>query len=157
MNDGSHDFDFWIGRWRIRNSRLKERLAASTEWEEFDATGEARFLPGGIGNMDDFVVGEWRPGFVGMTMRLFDPRTKLWSIYWADNVRCVLGPPVVGAFRDGVGIFEGDDEHDGRPVRVRFQWTHETPDTARWQQAFSADGGATWETNWVMNMTREVA
>ncbi|MEA2462938.1 MAG: hypothetical protein QOJ98_685, partial [Acidobacteriota bacterium] len=74
--------------------------------------------------------------------------------YWTDTTDNVFGPPVVGGFTDGVGIFEGDDQHEGTPVRVRFRWTHETPSTARWEQAFSADGGATWERNWVMNMTR---
>lgn len=151
---GAHDFDFWIGRWNIRNSRLKQRLVGSTDWEEFDARGEASFLPGGLGNMDIYSADAWRPGFIGLTVRLFDPKTQLWSIYWADNVRHVLDPPVIGAFRDGVGVFEGDDQHEGTPVRIRFVWTHPTPDTARWEQAFSTDGGATWETNWIMNMTR---
>lgn len=150
-----NDFDFWIGRWNVRNERLKGRLCGSTEWETFAASAEARFLPGGLGNIDQFVVEDaWRPGFVGMTVRLFDPAHELWRIYWADNVRGIFDPPVIGRFENGVGIFEGDDEHDGTPVRVRFKWTHDTPQTARWEQAFSADGGATWETNWIMRMTR---
>jgi hypothetical protein len=154
MSDARHDFDFWIGRWHVRNERLKGRLCGSSEWETFDATANVRFLSGGLGNIDDFIVDDWRPGFVGMTVRLFDPVHQRWSIYWADNARGVFDPPVVGGFADGVGIFEGDDQHDGTPVRVRFTWTHETPVTAQWQQAFSADGGATWETNWIMRMTR---
>ena len=153
----SHDFDFWIGRWNVRNTRLKKRLAGSTEWETFDARATARFLPGNLGNTDEFVAETWRSGFVGITFRLFNPATKLWSIYWVDNVRCVLDPPVIGAFRDGVGTFEGEDQHEGKPVRLRFTWTHPTPSTARWEQAFSADQGATWETNWIMVMTRDGA
>ena len=133
---------------------LKGRLCGSTEWEEFDAVGEARFLPGGLGNIDHFIAEQWRPGFVGMTVRLFDRDSEWWSIYWASTNRGIFDPPVTGRFTDGVGTFDGDDEHDGRPVRVRFIWTHETPDTARWEQSFSADGGATWETNWIMDMTR---
>jgi hypothetical protein len=152
--DGSRDFDFLIGSWHIRNARLRQRLAGSSDWEEFDGAGTARFLPGGLGNIDEFRAEEWRPGFVGMAVRLFDPKTQLWSIYWADNARHVLDPPVVGAFRDGVGVFEGDDEHEGTPVRVRFTWTHPAPETARWEQAFSTDGGASWETNWIMSFTR---
>jgi hypothetical protein len=153
--DGSHDFDFWIGRWNVRNERLKERLRGSTEWETFSAAAEARFLPGGLGNIDSFMVDDaWRPGFVGMTVRLFDPARKQWSIHWADNARGVFDPPVVGRFTDGVGLFEGDDHHEGTPVRVRFIWRHDTPETARWEQAFSTDGGTTWETNWIMHMTR---
>src|SRR4051794_16548992 len=154
--DGARDFDFWIGRWRIRNERLKSRLTGSTEWEVFFARGEATQLAAGIGNIDSFVPDEWRLGFIGMTVRLFDPASGLWRIYWADNVRCVFDPPVIGRFdANGAGTFEGGDEHEGTPVRVRFKWSHETPQTARWEQAFSADGGATWETNWIMHMTRE--
>lgn len=152
-----HDFDFWIGRWNVRNARLKSRLTGCTEWEEFDATAEAHFLPGGIGNIDHFDASAWRPGFVGMTVRLFDRANERWSIHWADNVRGVFEPPVIGRFTNDVGVFEGDDHHDGTPVRVRFIWTHETPATARWEQAFSTDGGATWETNWIMDMTRKEA
>jgi len=150
------DFDFLIGRWDVRNERLKERLRGSTEWIEFAATGEASYLPRGFGNMDQFIVASdaWRPGFIGMTVRLYDGANDRWSIYWADNARNVFDPPVVGGFTDGVGIFEGDDQHEGTPVRVRFLWTHDTPTTARWEQAFSADGGTTWETNWIMNFTR---
>lgn len=150
----SHDFDFWIGRWNVRNERLRERLRGSKEWETFDAVVEARFLPGGLGNIDHFIAEEWRPGWVGMTVRLFDPAAKRWSIHWADNAHGKFDPPVVGSFRNGVGVFEGDDQHEGTPVRVRFLWTHQALRTARWEQAFSTDGGATWETNWVMHMTR---
>jgi hypothetical protein len=89
-----------------------------------------------------------------MTVRLFDLASQQWRIYWADNARGVFDPPVVGSFVDGVGTFEGDDQHDGTPVRVRFLWTHDTPRTARWEQSFSADGGTTWETNWIMHMSR---
>jgi len=150
-----HDFDFLVGRWSIRNERLKERLRGSTEWETFQAAGEARLLPGGIGNTDSFVAGGgWRPGFVGITVRLYDRTDDLWRIYWADNMRGLFDPPVIGAFSDGVGTFEGDDQHEGTPVRVRFKWTHEGTRAARWEQAFSADGGGTWETNWIMHMTR---
>ena len=145
------DFDFWIGRWSVRNEKLKGRLCGSTEWERFPATAEARLLPGDIGNIDSFVAGD----FVGMTVRLFDRANRRWSIHWADNVRGVFDPPVIGGFAGGVGVFEGDDHHQGTPVRVRFLWTHDGPRTARWEQAFSSDGGATWETNWIMNMTRE--
>lgn len=152
--NGSNDFDFWIGRWNVRNERLKIRLRGCTEWETFDAVAEARFLPRGLGNTDHFVAEAWRPGFTGLTVRLFDAANDRWSIYWADSNRGIFDPPVVGRFENGVGTFEGDDEHEGTPVRVRFLWTHDTPRTARWEQAFSTDGGATWETNWIMHMTR---
>ena len=114
-----------------------------------------RPLAGGLGNEDEYRT-DFDGGFVGMTFRFFDPKTRLWSIYWADSRRGVLDPPVVGCFSGDVGLFEGKDTFEGRPIRVRFTWTRLGPETARWEQAFSADGGTTWETNWVMEMTRDV-
>ncbi len=152
--DGAHDFDFQTGRWLIRNRRLKERLTGCAEWETFDATQEARLLPGGLGNMDDYVTEHW-PGFVAMSLRLYSPSTRLWRIYWASNRIEGFEPPVVGAFDEqGVGVFEGRQELDGRPILVRFVWSGITQNTARWEQAFSPDDGKTWETNWIMTMTR---
>ncbi len=151
--DGRHDFDFYHGRWQVRNERLRERLVGSDEWETFEAVQECRPILGGIGNLDDFVT-DWSDGFRGMTLRLFNPQTRQWSIYWAGNRSGVLEPPVVGRFDDGVGIFHGDDRHQGRPVRVRFLWSEITARSAHWQQAFSIDGGHSWETNWHMHMTR---
>ena len=104
--DGARDFDFLTGRWRIHNRRLMERLKGCTEWEEFEAVSQARPLLSGMGNEDDFRT-DWRPGFVGMTVRLYDPATRLWSIYWASNQRGVFEPPVIGAFSRDVGTFEG--------------------------------------------------
>ncbi len=160
MTDGRRDFDFWMGSWRIDNERLVERLKGSTTWERFEARGTAQPLPGGIGNVDDFVPIDWRPGYVGMSLRVFNPTTDLWSIYWLDNrtggldVAGYLLPPVVGRFTDGVGVFQGDDTFEGRAIRVRFIWSEITATGARWEQAFSPDGGVTWETNWIMQMTR---
>jgi len=151
--DGSHDFDFQTGHWRIRNERLKKRLQGCTEWETFEATQEARLLPGGLGNIDDFVTDHW-PGFVGMSLRLYNRRTRRWSIYWASNQIDGLEPPVVGAFENGVGVFEGRQELDGRPILVRFTWSNITRNGARWEQEFSPDDGKTWEKNWIMTMTR---
>jgi len=157
-HDGAHDFDFYYGRWRIQNERLTERLVGSNDWQRFEAIQECRPILGGLGNIDDFVTDEFGPGvFMGMTLRLFDKATQKWSIWWASNRKGGLEPPVTGAFVDGVGRFEGDDVHNGIPVRVRFIWSDIGADRALWQQAFSADGGKTWETNWRMHMTRLAA
>jgi hypothetical protein len=91
---------------------------------------------------------------VGLSLRLYDPRARAWSIYWASSRTGTLDPPVVGAFSDGIGVFEGADEWEGRPIVVRFVWSGITDTTARWEQAFSPDAGRTWETNWIMTMTR---
>jgi hypothetical protein len=153
-HDGRHDFDFRPGRWHIANERLLERLKGCTEWQHFSATSNVWLILGGIGNMDDFVAETWRPGFIGMSLRLFNPATKLWSIYWMSNQTGKLEPAVVGCFKDGIGIFEGDDTLEGKPIRVRFTWSGITATSALWEQAFSDDGGQTWETNWIMRMTR---
>lgn len=153
-HDGRHDFDFLHGQWRIRNERLKLRLSGSTDWEIFGATQVCQPLLGGMGNVDDFVSDWTRPGsserFIGMTLRLFRPESRQWNIYWAGNHDGTLEPPMTGAFADGVGTFQGIAEHEGQPVRVRFRWSRLGGNAAHWQQAFSADDGNTWETNWHM-------
>ncbi|MEK7316161.1 MAG: hypothetical protein AAB011_08280 [Candidatus Eisenbacteria bacterium] len=154
VKDAARDFDFWMGKWRVENKRLMKRLAGCTEWEEFTATCRAWPLPGGIGNYDEFVPDTWRPGFVGMSLRIFNPDTKLWSIYWVDNKVGILQPPVVGGFENGIGIFEGPDEFDGKPIVVRFTWSGISAKSACWEQVFSVDEGKTWETNWVMMISR---
>jgi hypothetical protein len=153
--DGTRDFDFYFGRWRVHNERLRERLAGCREWDRFEAIQECRPILGGLGNIDEFVTDEFGPTlFIGMTLRLYDRESGNWSIWWSSNRRGTLEPPVTGRFVDGVGQFEGDDVHAGTPVRVRFVWSEIGPDRAHWQQAFSTDGGRSWETNWHMRMTR---
>ena len=152
--DGTHDFDFYTGRWRVRNQRLVERLKGCTEWETFDALSEARALPGGLGNMDVLTTDHW-PGFVGMTVRIYDAPSRQWRLYWASNRIGMFAPPVVGAFADGVGHVRGRDEEGGRPVIVRFTWSEITATHCRWEQDFSPDEGETWEKNWIMESTRE--
>jgi hypothetical protein len=150
----AHDFDFWTGTWHGRNRRLRERLAGCDEWDEFDGTCIARPLLDGLGNMDEFST-DYNGGLVGVSLRFFDPATRLWAIYWSDKQRSgLLEQPVVGSFSDGIGAFECDDTFDGRPIIVRYTWSGVTATTARWEQSFSADGGETWETNWTVDHSR---
>lgn len=156
-----HDFDFLVGTWRTRQRRLKKRLQGSDEWETFSATSTVQQLPGGVINFDTLVAEDWRPGWVGMSLRVFNPATNLWSIHWVTNdgggidaTSGQLEPAVVGRFQGDEGVFEGDDVFEGRPIRVRFQWLRLGTDHARWQQAFSDDGGQRWEVNWVMEFER---
>ena len=93
------------------------------------------------------------PGFVGMTFRFFDPKSRTWAIHWVDNQASVLEPAVFGSFSGDVGVFKGPDVFRGRPITVRFIWSGVTTGRPRWEQAFSADGGQTWETNWTMEFT----
>ena len=156
--NGAGDFDFFHGSWHVGNERLTRRLAGSSTWERFEAEVTCGPILGGLGNFDGFrPVWPGHEGFEGASLRLFNPASGLWSIYWADNVACQLFPPVVGGFAAGVGEFFGNDQDEGRPVRVRFRWSGITANTARWEQAFSADDGAIWETNWIMTLTRKHA
>jgi hypothetical protein len=156
--DGHKDFDFLFGQWTVRNRRLTRRFAGSGEWQEFDATAEIVPILNGIGNFDQFraVMPDGKP-LEGTTLRIFDPETRLWSLYWADSRSCRLFPPVVGRFRNGSGEFYGEDIEGDAPVKVRFTWTILTPDRVRWEQAMSNDGGQSWEHNWEMDMTRRQA
>lgn len=151
----ARDFDFFMGRWKVHNRRLRERLAGSDDWDEFEATSVARPLLDGMGNEDEFRT-DYDGGFIGMSFRFFDPEKKRWSIYWADTRRCgELDPPVFGTFSGDTGLFVGEDTFDGRSILVRFLWSGVTSATPRWEQAFSDDDGETWETNWVMDFTPE--
>jgi hypothetical protein len=178
IDDGRHDFDFLHGRWRVRGRRLLERLVGCTDWMDLDAECECWPMLGGLANADELASELFRdraptrarsttsglvvdsplwfsPGFRGMTVRLFDPKARQWAIYWADNRNGVLDPPVRGGFAGDVGTFSGGDFHAGRAILSRFTWRRgESP---RWEQAFSADGGHTWETNWTMDFTRAPA
>lgn len=148
-----HDFDFLVGNWRVAHRRLKDRLTNCTEWISFQGTCSLKKTLGGFGNLDENHLDMPGGAYHAMTVRIFDPETKQWSIWWFDQrTPRTLEPPVVGSFENGAGVFFADDTFKGRPIRVRFLWTvREQP---RWEQAFSADGGATWETNWEMDFTR---
>ena len=152
---GQRDFDFLMGRWRVAHRRLVLRLAGSDDWQVFGGRCEAKATLAGHGNLDDNVLELPAGTYRAMAMRAFDPATRLWAIWWLDGrTPHRLDPPVVGRFEHGVGTFEADDLFEGRPVRVRFRWTDTATPSPHWEQAFSADGGATWEVNWTMRFTR---
>ena len=152
---GAGDFDFFMGRWRVHHRRLNERLAGCRDWTEFGGSCESRKILGGQGNMDDNVLELPGDHYRAVTIRTFDPRSGQWSIWWIDARNpSSLDPPVVGRFENGVGTFFSDDTFKGRPIRVRFQWSLPAKDRPRWEQAFSADAGKTWESNWIMEFTR---
>lgn len=149
--EGLHDFDFLFGNWQVHNRRLRQRLSGSIDWEEFEATQYCQPLLGGMGNTDEMRDGS---GPVGMSLRFFDLQARQWQIYWVNPHDGLLQPPVIGEFFNGTGVFEGVDFHQNQPVRVRYTWSGTRSATPRWQQAYSADGGKSWEINWVMSFTR---
>lgn len=153
---GLHDFDFLVGEWRAHHVRLKERLAGCHEWVAFDGTSRFRLLMDGWANVDDNVLDLPGGAYRGVTLRAYDPKTGQWAIWWLDsrNPFAELDPPVRGRFVDGTGTFYADDSYRGRPIRVRFIWKRISPASAHWEQAFSRDGGKTWETNWTTDFTR---
>ena len=148
----AHDFDFLHGSWRISHRYLKDRLAGCHEWQEFSSEMRCWPILGGAGNMDEGEISS--RGYHAMTIRLYDPDAKTWALYWLTSGSGTIEPPVTGRFSDGVGEFLGPDTHAGITVICRYRWSDITPDSVRWEQALSADDGKTWETNWVMSMTR---
>lgn len=154
IRDGREDFDFLIGTWKGHQRRLRERLKGSQTWEEFESTSVVQKVLGSLGNYDEVTMVRESGVFRGLTLRLFNPETRQWSIYWADSSGSGLGAPMVGEFTNGRGLFYDCEPFEGKRIFSRFVWTHDSPDTCRWEQAFSTDGGATWETNWTMDFTR---
>jgi len=152
-----HDFDFLVGSWSVQHHRLKHRLAHSNEWETFYGSCRTWRVLDGQGDVDDNVLQAPGGPYRAVSLRSFDPKTRLWSIWWLDSRHPhELDPPVVGGFRNGVGTFLANDTLNGRPIVVRYVWSEITLNSARWQQAFSGDAGKTWETNWVMEFHRLV-
>lgn len=152
--DGRNDFDFFIGRWKGHNRRLRERLKGSNAWEEFEGTSVARKVLGGIGHMDEVTFHRETGYTEGITLRLFDPKSQEWSIYWASSAGGTLELPMIGKFVNGRGEFYAQEVFENRHVYSRFIWCDITEHSCHWEQAFSIDGGKTWETNWTADFTR---
>ncbi len=157
--DGRRDFHFLFGRWRISNCKLADPLQANaSHWLEFESTSVVRPILGGLGNTDAYSAPEFpgRGPFEGLALRLFDPRTKQWRIWWTSTAQPgTLDTPLVGRFANGEGRFECDDLLSGRSVKVRYEWKDVTPTAARWEQAFSFDTGETFQTNWLQQLSRD--
>lgn len=151
---GQGDWDFLVGDWNVKHRRLKARLAGSTEWEEFNGTSKLWLTLGGLGTADDNLLELPGGTYRAVGVRAFDAKSRQWSIWWLDARSQTIDPPVRGGFKDGVGTFVGDDVLRDKPIKVRFRWSEITANSARWEQAFSPDGGKTWEVNWVMHFTR---
>lgn len=149
------DFDYLVGNWTIKNRRLKEPLSGSDQWEEFDATQQFRQILVGVGNFDIFRTTLKGKPFEGLTVRLFDPKTRLWTIYWADSGAGKLDDGKVGSFDGDEGDFLGREVIGGRDVLVKFHWEKSDPEHPVYSRAFSADDGRTWEWNWVSKFSRQ--
>lgn len=148
-----HDFDFLSGNWTMDNRRLKCRLNGCTEWITYQSTSEnSGPILNGIGNLDIYKTSYNQVNntpYEGLTVRTFDPKTSLWSLYWVDSNIGRIDPPVVGSFEGDVGTFYAKDTFQGKDIIVMFKWDKTDPNNPVWSQAFSEDNGDTWE----MNMT----
>ena len=153
---GLHDFDFLVGEWRVHHRRLKERLAGSNEWFEFDGTLTNYRLMEGSANVGENFFDMPGGAYRGVGLRSYDPKSGQWASWWLDGRDPFgdLDPPAKGHFENGIGTLYADSTFQGKPVRVRVLWSRITPASARWEQSFSADGGKTWEMNWVSDFRR---
>jgi hypothetical protein len=152
--DGQHDFDFEIGSWNIHLSRLQDRLAGSTTWVDFDGTSVTRKVWNGRANLEECETDSSQGHIEGLTLRLYNPQSHQWSIYWANGKDGILAQPMIGEFKNGRGEFFDQEPWKGRAVYVRFIWSDTNTKSPHFEQAFSDDGGKTWEVNWITNQTR---
>jgi len=155
--DGSHDFDWMVGSWKADLKRLVKPLTGSTTWVEYAGTQTTTNILGGKAVMDEFIVDSpaTKSKIEALTIRLYNPANQTWSIYWATAANGAFSlPPTVGRWKDGRGEFYDHEEWNGRWILVRYVWSDVTPTSAHFEQAFSEDGGKTWEVNWISNITR---
>ena len=153
-NDGRNDFDFLIGAWKVHHRTLKKRLNGSMEWEEFEGDTVDRKILNGLGNMDENLIQSRKGPVHAISLRLFNPVSKEWSIHWSTDVTGTLDVPMIGGFKDGRGEFYSQEVFEGRHIYSRFIWSKITANSCQWEQAFSEDGAKTWETNWIMEFER---
>jgi len=152
--DGSHDFDFEIGTWKTHIHRLQHPLTGSTAWVDYDGTSVVRPIWGGKANMVELEVDGPAGHIEGLSLRLYDPASHQWSLNFANSAVGQFGVPTVGEFHNGRGEFYDMEEIGGRAVLVRNVWSGITPTAGHFEQAFSTDGGKTWEVNWIADDTR---
>jgi hypothetical protein len=152
---GPHDFDFEFGSWKAHVSRLDHPLTGSARWLEYDGTSVVRKVWEGRANLGELEVDGSAGRIDGLTLRLYDAHTRQWNITWANSANGTLDRSTMfGGFSDGRGEFFGRDSLDGRAIFVRFVFSDIVPTSFRFEQAFSADGGKSWEVNWKATFTR---
>jgi hypothetical protein len=148
-------WDFLAGRWKVRNGKLRKRLAGNTHWDYFNSTLENWPVLGGRGNVGDADFAAPGGRYRGMSLRVYNDEKKEWLSWWLDGrTPAQISPPLRGAFGQEGGTLLGEDVHQGKPVKVRSVWSRTDTANPHWEQAFSADGGKTWELNWIADLTR---
>jgi hypothetical protein len=154
QRDGQHDFDFELGSWKIHLKKLMHPLTGSNDWVEFDGTSVTRKIWDGRSQVEEFEVDAPTGHIEGLTLRLYNPQSHQWRLYWANSKVGVMDPPQIGEFKDGHGVFLAQDTINGKTVLVRFDWSNTNTGTPHFEQSFSDDGGKTWEVNWITDQTK---
>lgn len=152
--DGQKDFDFEIGSWKTKLRRLVKPLSGSDEWTEYEGTTIVRKVWNGRANLVELDVTGPSGRIEALSLRLYNPATKQWSLNFANSKSGELPTPSVGGLKNGRGEFYNDETFNGKPIKVRFVISDITPNSCRFEQSFSADGGKTWEVNWIAVDTR---
>src|SRR5215213_5322804 len=154
QRDGQHDFDSEIGTWKTHLRRLVRPLTGSTTWVEYDGVTVVRKVWDGRANLVELKVDGPAGYFEGLSLRLYNPQSRQWSLNFANINDGTLSQPTIGEFKDGRGEFYNQDTYNGRAILVRFVITKISDDSYRFEQAFSNDGGRNWEVNWIAVDTR---
>jgi hypothetical protein len=154
QRDGQHDFDFVFGRWKVHLRRRDHSATGADTWTEFDGYSVYRKIWDGRANLNEFEADGPSGHIEGLTLRTYNPQTRQWSLYWASSRDGILDKPQVGSFRDGVGEFYAQDKVDGTSIFIRYVWSNLTANSAHFEQAFSHDGGKSWDVNWISDMVR---
>jgi len=154
QRDGQQDFDFEIGTWKTHLRRLVRPLTGSTTWVEYDGTTVVRKVWNGRANLVELKANGPAGNFEGLSLRLYNPQSRQWTLNFANINDGVLAQPTIGEFKDGRGEFYNQEKYNERAILVRFVITKITDDKYQFEQAFSDDGGKTWEVNWIAVDTR---
>jgi len=154
QRDGHRDFDFEMGTWKTKLSRRLRPLTGSNTWVDYEGTTVVRKVWDGRANLVELAVEGPSGRIEGLSLRLYNPDTRQWSLNFSNSAGGTLSPPVFGEFKNGRGEFYGQDTLDGRVILVRFVISDITQNSCHFEQAFSDDGGKTWEVNWVAVDTR---
>jgi hypothetical protein len=152
--DGQHDFDWEIGSWDTRLQRLREPLSGKTEWIEYSGSSVIKPLMGQRANLVELDVAGAAGRITGVSLRLYQPASGQWTLNFANLANGLMTEPMAGSFEKGLGTFYGQDSVNGRTVFVRFLVIPMNANQWRFEQAYSADGGKTWENNWIAIDTR---
>jgi hypothetical protein len=154
VRDGQHDFDFETGTWRTHLTRLLHPLSGSNTWVEYDGTSVVRKVWNGRANLLELEVSGPSGQIEALSLRVYNPGAHQWSLNFSNSRVGTLGVPTVGEFRNGRGEFYDQETIGDRAVLVRFIISDITPDSCHFEQAFSLDGGRSWEVNWIATDTR---